>query len=150
MNKSIIIGIIAVLVLGVGGYLVFHKSAPTQPTNSNASNSSNSTDTSSQAQDESSSTAPAGTVAATITYGKDGFSPATTTVKSGDTVMIKNESSESVQFDSDPHPDHTDDVELNVGVIAPGESATFKVTKTGSHGYHNHLNSTRRGTLVVQ
>ena len=86
----------------------------------------------------------------TITYSGSGFSPATLSVKAGTTVTIKNTSSGDLQFDSDPHPDHTDDPELNVGLITSGQSKTVTVTTTGSHGYHNHLSATDKGTLVVQ
>ena len=89
--------------------------------------------------------------ASTITFSDSGFSPSTITVKSGSTVTVKNSSaSTSLDFDSDPHPVHTDNPELNIGSIAPGSSKSFTVTKTGSWGYHNHLNPSQRGTLVVQ
>ena len=85
-----------------------------------------------------------------ISYTNDGFSPNSLTVKSGDTVTIKNTSSGTLQFDSDPHPQHTANPELNVGEVASGESKTFTVTKKGEHGYHNHLNSRDTGMLVVE
>jgi plastocyanin len=88
--------------------------------------------------------------AATITYSDSGFSPSKTTVKSGDTVAIKNTSSSDMQFDSDPHPVHTDDEELNAGAVAPGQTVTFTVTTKGTFGFHNHLNPGDTGTIVVQ
>ena len=54
-----------------------------------------------------------------------------------------------MQFDSDPHPVHTDDTELNVGHVEPGGSMTFTVNKTGTHGYHNHLNPGDTGTIIA-
>lgn len=42
MNKSVIIGIAAVVILGAGGYLVFHKS-PAKPASSSATSQANST-----------------------------------------------------------------------------------------------------------
>lgn len=142
--KAWIIGIVAVVVIGGGGYLLLHKDSnkSDQPSQSSASQSS-------ETSNESNNT-PSQPAAATITYSDNGFSPATVTVKSGDTVAIKNTSSQPLQFDSDPHPDHTDDPELNVGIVNPGKEATFTVTTTGSHGYHNHLNSSDRGTIIVQ
>lgn len=85
-----------------------------------------------------------------ITYGDNGFSPTKITVKSGTTVTIKNESSHGLQFDSDPHPAHTDNKELNVNTVSPGASETFVVKRTGTFGYHNHLNPSDTGTIVVE
>ena len=87
--------------------------------------------------------------AATITYSNNGFNPSKTTVKAGDIVAIKNTSSGNMQFDSDPHPVHTDDEELNAGAVAPGQTVTFTVTTKGTFGYHNHLNPSDKGTIVV-
>jgi plastocyanin len=102
-------------------------------------------------QTQSSVTAPKDqTAAATITFTGDGFTPAVTTVKAGDTVRVANKSSQPLNFDSDPHPTHTDEPELNVGAIGPGESGTFTVTKKGHWGFHDHLNPSLRGTLIVE
>ena len=86
----------------------------------------------------------------TITYTNDGFSPSELTVNSGTTVTIKNESDKVLQLNSDPHPQHIGNPELNVGTISPGKTTTFTVTTTGSHGYHNHLNDSDTGTLIVR
>jgi plastocyanin len=88
--------------------------------------------------------------AATITYGKNGFSPATTTVKSGDSVTFANNSSEDIQVDSDPHPVHTDDTDLNVGMISPGQSQTVVLTKKGTFGFHNHLDPSDTASITIQ
>ena len=97
-----------------------------------------------------SSTTDQTTSANTITYSDNGFSPASLTVAAGTKITIKNISSNALQFNSNPHPQHTDDSELNVGSIEAGSSKTITVTKTGSHGYHNHLNTGDTGTIVVQ
>ena len=135
MNQKVLWGIIvAIVVIGgaTGIYLAMQKDAGA-PSN----NTSKTTD----------STKPA---SATITYSNSGFSPNSVTVKSGDTVAIKNTSSSDLQYDSDPHPVHTDDEELNVGTVAPGQTATFTVTTKGTFGYHNHLNASDTGTIIIQ
>lgn len=88
--------------------------------------------------------------AATITYSANGFSPATTTIKSGQSVTFKNTSSSEVQVDSDPHPIHTDNEDLNVGTIAPGQSKTVVLTKKGAFGFHNHLNPGNTAHITIQ
>ena len=89
-----------------------------------------------------------------ITYTDDGFSPASTTVASGDTITWKNDSSETVQVGSNTHPTHTINQETTGGeftiALAPGESKTVTVTKTGSWGYHDHLKPSIVGTVVVE
>lgn len=85
-----------------------------------------------------------------IVYNGTSFSPATLTVSKGDEVTITNASDCSLQFDSDPHPVHTDDPELNVEAISAGSSKSFMVDTTGTHGYHNHQDSSQTGTIVVK
>lgn len=89
-------------------------------------------------------------VAATITYTDDGFAPASVTVKSGDRIRIENKSSSPLSFNSDDHPSHTEQDELNVGSVPEGGSREFTVTETGTWGYHNHDNSSHGGEIVVE
>jgi plastocyanin len=86
----------------------------------------------------------------TITYSSRGFSPSSITVKAGSTIKIVNSSNEQVEFNSDSHPTHTDNSELNVGAIEPGGSATITVNDIGTWGYHNHLDESEAGTIIVQ
>lgn len=136
MGKSVLAIIAAVIIIG-GGYLVFHKSP-----------NKTATTTSSQSQSSNSSTSQS--APNTIAYDGNKFSPATLTIKSGTMVTIKNTSSEDLQFQSDPHPTHTDDSDLNVGVVAPGQSKTFTVTNKGTFGYHDHLNPSEKGTITIE
>ena len=85
-----------------------------------------------------------------ITYTDGGFSPAQVSVKVGDTVTFKNDSTKSVQVNSAPHPAHTQFPELNIGTIAAGESKTVAFTTAGTKKYHNHLNPSQTGTIVVE
>ena len=85
-----------------------------------------------------------------ITYTDSGFSPAQVSVKVGDTVTFKNDSATSVQVNSSPHPAHTQFPELNVGSIAAGESKSVTFTTAGTKKYHNHLNPSQNGTIVVE
>lgn len=85
-----------------------------------------------------------------VEYTDTGFSPATTTVKAGTTVTFKNSSSSALQLDSDPHPAHTDNTELNVGAIAPGQTQSVTLNTKGTWGYHNHLNPSDKGKVIVE
>ncbi|HSW85625.1 MAG TPA: cupredoxin domain-containing protein [Candidatus Saccharimonadales bacterium] len=134
--KAFIISLVTVIIIGIGAYFIFHKS-PVSPAVTNTT-------------PKSSSAAPTQNVANTITFDGNQFSPATITVKSGSTVTIKNTSSQDLQFDSDPHPAHTDDTDLNAGLVLPGKSQTFTVIKTGSFGYHDHLDLGIRGKITIE
>lgn len=143
MNKKTIWIIVAIVIVvggAIGAYAMTQKDAGA-PANPSASNTDK-PDTGKKDSDKK--------AAATITYSDSGYSPSTITVKSGDTVAIKNTSSSEMQFDSDPHPVHTNDEELNAGPVAPGQTITFTVTTTGTYGYHNHLNPSDTGTIVIK
>lgn len=84
-----------------------------------------------------------------ITYTDRGFTPTDPMIKRGGTVTVRNTSSHDVQFSSDPHPAHTGEGELNLKELAPGEAASFTVTRVGNFGFHNHLNPSESGTLMV-
>ncbi len=145
MNKAVI-AILAAIVVAAGGYFAFHKSPPASSNNQSSSSTSQNS-----AASNSDSQAPSQVqTAATITYTDGGFSPQTVTVKAGDKILIKNDSSSPMQFDSNPHPIHTDDPELNEGTIDAGSSAVITVTVKGTHGYHNHLDPSQTGTIIVQ
>lgn len=93
---------------------------------------------------------PQANASVTIVYNDSGFSPAETVVKAGQSLTFTNRSKESIQVDSDPHPIHSDDPELNVGTIGAGQSKTITLTKTGSFGIHNHLNPSEKARVTIQ
>lgn len=89
--------------------------------------------------------------ASTITYTDSGFSPATLTVASGSSVtFVNNASNLPLQVNSNPHPVHTDNPELNIGGIPKGQSKTITLNTKGNWGYHNHLNPSDQGRITVQ
>lgn len=138
MNKAmrLIVTLIIVAVIVAGAVVIgkhHNKSAST------TANSTTSSSTSSANAD------------ATITYDGSQFEPATLTVKQGQTVKIVNQSTTApLSFNSDPHPTHTNEPELNAGSIDPGASKTVIVTKIGHWGYHNHFDPSQSGTIIVE
>ncbi len=149
---SIIAGVILTLLLAGAVFALSRKSntADNSATDTPATTSQTSTNNSSTEETSSTPSSETTTAAATITYSNSGFSPSKITVKTGDTVAVKNTSSAVMQFDSDPHPSHTDEPELNINLVSPGKTMTFTVTKKGTWGYHNHLNASETGVIVVQ
>lgn len=84
-----------------------------------------------------------------ITYTENGFELSSDTVSAGSEIQIINQSSGNLDFASDEHPQHTDNPELNVGIVSPGESITFSISQTGTWGFHNHLNASHEGSITV-
>jgi len=85
-----------------------------------------------------------------ITYTDGGFNPKTVTVKVGTTVTFMNDSSGLMWVASDPHPVHTllsGFDELNS--VSKGGSYEYTFTKVGTWTYHNHMNPSLKGTVVV-
>jgi plastocyanin len=145
MKRSAVIFIVIAIIIVVAGAFLLSRGSKTS--NLYGTSPSPSASAAASGSPTASTSAPA---SATITYSSSGFSPAIVTVRKGGTLTVKNTTSSTMQFDSNPHPVHTDDPELNIGSIAGGGSATITVTKTGSHGYHNHLDPSQTGTLVVE
>ena len=135
MNNKAVVTFVVVILLAITGFFYLGNSS-SKSASASPSPSANAT--------------PAVAAAATITYGSNGFSPGSTTVKTGDSVTFANTSSSEVQVDSDPHPAHTNDTDLNVGIIAPGGNKTVVLTKTGSFGIHNHLDPSVTAKVVIQ
>ncbi len=81
----------------------------------------------------------------------DGFEPSTLTVSSGTTVTFENKSSDDSWPASDVHPTHQlyPGFDSKTSVLA-GDSYSFEFTKTGTWGYHNHLEPDEQGTIVVE
>jgi plastocyanin len=153
MQTKIIWTIAVVLVVILGGWYAFSARPAAAPT----------IETEKQ-EEATNDTASAPTV---ITYTDTGFSPATVTVRVGDTVRFTNASSGGMWVGSDNHPTHTeyDDTSTRdhcVGGVAvrgafdecnasaSGASWTFTFTKAGTFGYHNHTSAGKTGTIVVQ
>ncbi|SRR6266540_1873324 len=141
MNKTTkaIVGIVVLAVI-VGGAIIIFKPSKSNAPGSNPSSNSNSSSSSSD-------NTPA---AVTITYNGSGFSLSASTITSGQSIKVVNSSNDDLNFDSDPHPVHTDNPELNLGSISPGQSKTAKLTTKGHWGFHNHLDSSQHGNITVQ
>jgi plastocyanin len=92
--------------------------------------------------------------AATITITSAGVSPQSVTVSPGSRVTFVNNDSRSHDMASDPHPEHTDCPEINVGVLQIGQSRqTENLNTVRPCGFHDHdmpTNNSLRGTIRIQ
>jgi plastocyanin len=85
-----------------------------------------------------------------VTFSDSGFSPATVSVKQGTTVTFVNESNNPMWVASDPHPTHT----LLPGFdqkasVTSGGTYEYTFVKVGTWTYHNHMNPSMKGTVIV-
>ncbi len=79
------------------------------------------------------------------------FVPATITVKKGTEVTWVNKDPDSCWIASDPHPIHTGYTGFDSGKgMKQDETYKFTFQKTGTFGYHDHLNITDTGKVIVE
>lgn len=152
MNKGLKIGILIVAVAVLAGGAVWALTG----SDDNTSNTTTNDDHDHESTEHSHSTNQTAeqnsneTVAATVTYTKNGFEPNEITIKSGEKIKIFNDSGSQLEFSSDPHPTHTINPELNAGDTENGQSTTITLNKTGKWGFHNHYNPSDHGFVTVE
>ncbi len=100
----------------------------------------------------------------TVLYNDQGFSPSNITVAPGTTVTFVNQSSEGMWVASAMHPTHTAYSGTSLSqhcpdtdnstfdgckAEAPGSSFSFTFNKEGVWKYHDHMNASRFGSVMV-
>jgi uncharacterized protein YxeA len=149
-NKSssrvglIIAAVVVVLGIGLAVYALNNNS------NKNSDNVQTKSTSSSKTSNTSDTTKKAVVGSTVITFTDKGFDKSTYTSKAGESVTVKNASSNDLQFSSGPHPTHTDHPELNMSVMGPGESGTFTPAGKGTYSFHDHIDEQFTGTLIVE
>jgi plastocyanin len=86
----------------------------------------------------------------TVTLDKNGFSPKVVTINAGSAIMWTNKSGDKQTVNSDNYPTNQLYRELNFGIFANGSTVTYTFTKPGVYGYHNQLNHTQMGKVIVE
>jgi plastocyanin len=160
MNKTIL-GVIVVIVVVVGAVFFMNQKAdaPTSENNQQTPTPSptptpvpNPTPGPSDAPVPTPTPTPTSTAPKTydISATDAGYTPATLTIKKGDTVKFTNNGTKLNWPASAPHPTHTDYPEFDPKKgIAVGSSWSFTFTKTGTWRFHDHLNPTHFGSITV-
>ncbi len=94
----------------------------------------------------------------TVTYTDAGFTPSSLEIKSGDTVKFENQSNNNVWVSSAKHPTHANYPTTGgcIGstfdsckALQKGEIWSFKFDIAGNWKYHNHVDATKFGEIVV-
>ena len=164
-NKALYIVVAVLILLGLGFYVynsrqtqaptVENSTNTTAPTNEEASNNASGTSLANTPEAANNDTHFSGEAdiqpaVHQVVYDGKAFSPASLTVKAGDTVVFKNNSTSAFWPASGPHPTHTNYPEFDPKKAIPaGGSWSFVFTKVGTWPYHNHLNSSQFGTIIV-
>lgn len=77
----------------------------------------------------------------TFTLTSSGVSPKDLTVPLGTRVLFVNQDSRPHDMESDPHPDHDQCPDINLGILAPGQSReTRNLVSPNTCGFHDHDN----------
>lgn len=135
-----VVGALIVLVAGV--FIIKTTKKPSENDTAQTNDSEETKPTTSKAN------CPNTLPANTVSYCNGRFNDIT--VSSGTLVTFRNDSDRAVQPDSDPHPAHTDNPDLNVGFMNPGQSKTVTLTKKGTWGIHNHIRDEETAKVTVQ
>lgn len=94
-----------------------------------------------------------------VIYTDAGYSPSPLDINIGDTVVFKNNSSQSMWPASSMHPAHKDYPTTGGCLgsafdackgIQPGDSWSFKFDIAGDWKYHDHLSPKNFGAIIVQ
>ena len=93
--------------------------------------------------------------ATTFLYLNNAICPSSMTVTRGTRVTVINNDGRPHEFESDPHPEHTDCPELNqVGHLEPGQQRDSGNLNTPRRcGFHDHINPDSRalqGAITIQ
>lgn len=129
--------VIALVAYGVVYYFVFAKKGGVNYGTSQQTPSAN------QQTSPTSPTSPAPAAKNSVQISNFSFSPATLTVKVGDTVTWTNQ-------DSMGHSATADDNSFDTGILDQGKSGTITFSKAGTYTYHCAVHPSMHGTIIVQ
>ena len=162
MNKNFIIGGMIAVIAVAGYFLLQTPSGKNEQANLPPQGAGGTAQITPSIEDEQLS-APA--AIHTVAYTDTGYAPQTIYIKTGETVTFQNQSSRGLWTASDLHPSHRiyDGTPLEehcasgagtafdaCGSTAPSGQWQFTFTKAGNWEYHNHMNPTDRGIVVVR
>ncbi|MBI2609591.1 cupredoxin domain-containing protein [Candidatus Giovannonibacteria bacterium] len=155
MNKILVI-ILVVFVIIAGGWYLYSNSSQknmgisSQPDLSNKSNASeNAGNTNSSGM--TGNTTGMMSEEMTVEMMSNGFSPSTVNITAGTKINFVNRDSKPHWPASGPHPAHTCYAGFDaLRGVNPGETYSFTFNEKNSCGFHDHLNTSIRGTVTVE
>ncbi len=162
MKNKLFIAIIIIIIIIIGMYLVFKNPSVQVPTvQEQAQTQSSSTkNITSQMKEMPGKEITAGSESSSsakkiskyiVNYTNNGFSPPSLQIKVGQTVQFVNKSGFGMWVASGPHPTHTDYPGFDEKrTVSNGGMYEFTFTKVGVWGYHNHVNPSKSGSIIVK
>lgn len=144
MNK-LVIGIVVVIAIIAGGILLLgnkntNNLVPDEPAA-----------TTTEPEEQQSAEAPTFSEHSnTIALTESGFDPQTLTVKVNTEVSWVNKSGATATVNSDPHPIHSNYQPLNLNSFEEGGFLKIVFDEPGTYNYHDHLNPSMTGTIIVE
>jgi len=148
MKNKTLLALVGILLLGLAGFYLYKSqfnkvaSSPSQTYQTDATN------TSPKATLNATSEREPGQV--TVEIMSSGFEPPTVNIKADTKVVWENKSGKTVSINSADHPTHLAYPPLNLGIVKDGESVSFVFDAVGTYKYHDHLNPSWVGTVVVE
>ena len=151
MNKILLAAVVVAVGVGVGWY--YFKGTGISSVSKSLSPTNQVTPGVGGAIDQSPTSASGVTAIdgnATVSYTDSGFAPKTLTVKKGTPVTFRNDSSSKMWVASGVHPTHQllPGFDELTSVVKSG-TYTYTFVKVGTWQYHNHLNPTDLGVVMV-
>ncbi|MDP2665672.1 MAG: hypothetical protein Q8P23_03520 [bacterium] len=161
MNGNYIWGIIVLIIIIVGGWFLLKGTPTSAPTTTDQTSAVQTPAVTNTTTTTSTTTTSSGV---TVFYTASGFSPKSVTVPLGTTVTFVNQSPGSMWVASAAHPAHTAYSGTNLSQHCPdttnsafdecaavtsGNSYSFTFNKVGDWKYHNHVNASDFGAVIV-
>ncbi len=155
-GKYIVGIIIIVIIIAVAVFWVKVASAPASTDTTGAANQTPA------AENQTATPATAATQTVEVDFTDSGFTPNSVTINAGDTVKFINKSSEGMWVGSAMHPSHAvysgttlkehcpDTAGTAFDQCSTGDEFSFTFNKVGSWGYHNHVDASKFGKVIVQ
>ena len=134
-NKGLLALIIIIIIIIVAGIYLYYAQSSNRNVQTGMNNSTN--------QSMGNNSTNMTSAATTISIQNMTFNPNKITIKSGTNIQWVN--NDNVQ-----HQIVSDSGAFQSNILNPGDSYNFFFDKTGIYGYHDALNSTVTGTIIVQ
>jgi len=164
MNKSIIL-VLVIIIVAVLIYTFWGQNAEAPVENNMPVTGSGVPETAVETVTPAQTTAAPQVASVTVTYSDSGFASNSVEIKIGDSVSFANKSTQKMWVGSAMHPTHAVYSGTNLTEHCPdadnndfdqcvgsdlGTSWSFTFNKAGTWRYHNHMNTSHFGTVIVK
>lgn len=151
MSRNVVIGVVAVLVLGFIGWNILNSQKYSTKTSPVSSPTPTTTDSSAPSATEGGAVVEESSKSQSVVkITSSGFTPQNITIKAGEPVVWVNEDAVDHAVNSAVHPTHQLYPRLNLGTIKPGDEKSLTFPDSGSYKYHDHLNPSLIGSVTVE